>query len=174
MTLKRKLIVPLVVSSTLLACGCQAVQPARPSQVSQTPLIVDDAMQMRDWPQISARYEGTSVIAGHNGTMWQYTPEMQAKEGWARVLDVPLFLLNTVTMPFSLFYDKPAWREHNSRSPALEPSHHAMPPLPPYPAKADHPAPSSDPEEREPSMPDPVDPPPAQPLPAEPSTRPND
>ncbi len=185
-----KHVILLAAASVAALGGCQAVQPPKSSQLSQHTITEDGAMRMRDWPQVSARYEDMNLVAGHGGQMWEYNPEMQRREGWARALDVPMFLLNTVTLPFSIFYDQPIWRPYNSRTAAAETSYHGMPVLPPSPTAAsevpaDPAAPSepaepmdpapmpSDPAEPRQAAPDPVDPPPAQPAPSEPSTRPN-
>jgi len=70
-----------------LAAGCQATW-TKPQPVNQTPLIVDEAMQARQWPQTSVYYPATGVVAGpilglpwreqtYRGAVWEPTHTAQ-------------------------------------------------------------------------------------------------
>lgn len=61
----------LGIAALALTAGCQATWTA-PQPVNQTPLVVDEAMQLRDWPQMAVQYPSTGIVAGPViGFPWQ-------------------------------------------------------------------------------------------------------
>lgn len=67
--------------------GCQASW-TQPQAVNQTPLIIDEAMQLRNWPQSSVYHPSHGVVAGpvlglpwaeqnYRGVYWEPTHTAQ-------------------------------------------------------------------------------------------------
>jgi hypothetical protein len=120
--------------------GCQrqtAIAPA--DELSAQPILVDGAMQLRNWPATSATYENWSVVAGPHGFWWEqkydnnghYTgPGGEQNERVAAVTDSPLFLANLVTLPVALIVTPP-WAEVLNSGGAVPPTHTAAYPLTP-------------------------------------------
>jgi hypothetical protein len=107
--------------------GCQMHQNALPDPVIAPP-PPDEAMALRDWQQSSAVYANTSTVAGNTGFM--FMPKWDQPEWVYPLLDAPIFLLNVVTLPYSLIVTPP-WKPVEYRSATIEPTYTAMPPLPP-------------------------------------------
>src|SRR5215218_6143979 len=54
----------LASASLFVATGCQRTQPPRPDRLNDAPLVVDEAMQIRDWDRSTATYANGGVVAG--------------------------------------------------------------------------------------------------------------
>src|SRR5438270_704595 len=52
-----------------LAAGCEVKQPPPPEPVSHAPLVVDPAMQHRQWPVSVAHYANGSTVAWPTGAL---------------------------------------------------------------------------------------------------------
>src|SRR4051812_913628 len=61
-----------VVTST----GCRAYQNTPPEPFNAPPVVVDEAMQKRDWPMSVARYESGVTVAGPTGFYWEADPNL--------------------------------------------------------------------------------------------------
>jgi hypothetical protein len=108
--------------------GCQAkVPPAAVSPVNTTPLIVDEAMQKRDWERSTSYYPSGAAVAGGTGYVWQTHETIPGD--WRRVTDVPIAVLNIVCLPVGLLIESPFGKEmyHGEGVP---PTYTAQPPLP--------------------------------------------
>jgi len=66
-----------------LVAGCQQSW-TKPQAVNETPLIIDEAMQLRQWPQTAVYYPSHGVVAGpvwglpwreqtYRGVVWEPT-----------------------------------------------------------------------------------------------------
>src|SRR5690349_12219671 len=67
--------------------GCQRLGNTPPEQLNPTPLVVDEAMQRRDWqPPQPATYENMSVVARPTGVKWTTADDMPERR---RVLADP-------------------------------------------------------------------------------------
>lgn len=117
--------------------GCQRAPEPRAEDVSTEPLVVDEAMQARDWPQVAANFQAGGVDAGV--TRFPHQPQTQGggagralfgDERGNAVLDPVLFIGQSFMLPFTYFVDPP-FTKKNHRGVIYEPTYTAMPVLPP-------------------------------------------
>jgi hypothetical protein len=107
--------------------GCAAKVPPQPDPISHAPPVVDEAMQLRDWPITAAHYQdgstpgwATTFIFINNPNTPTWTPA---------VTETPLFAFNSLICPIVLICSPP-WQRIIYPSDGIEPSYNAMPPLP--------------------------------------------
>jgi len=108
--------------------GCQRAVNVPRGRVNETPLVVDEAMQIRDWDRSSAHYEDPRFIAGPTG-FWFISPG-ERPQWYYSATETPIFVAQTVMLPVTLLIT-PVWTPVRYAGETLEPTHHAMPPLPP-------------------------------------------
>jgi hypothetical protein len=115
---------------TPLLGGCALLQPVRNSQPAApnpTPLVVDQAMQVRDWDRVTAAYSNGDTIAGPTGFPYEarwYQPEWRYA-----AIEPPLFVGQSVALPVTLIFTPP-WTAIRYTGETVETSYTAMPPLP--------------------------------------------
>jgi hypothetical protein len=108
--------------------GCQRiVPPPQTSPVNTTPIVIDEAMQHRDWDRSTSYYANGGAIAGGTGYLWQTHETIP--EGDRRYTDVPVAAANFVSLPVGIFVDSP-FKKVVYRGEAVPPSYTAQPPLP--------------------------------------------
>src|SRR5450432_1038702 len=73
-----------------MQCPIQRVQNAPPAAENTTPLVIDQAMQVRDWDRVTAHYANGDTIAGPTGTPYEVRWNQPAWEYVA--LETPLFV----------------------------------------------------------------------------------
>src|SRR5215207_2253812 len=84
------------------AAGCQnIVPPPTKSAVNNTPLVVDEAMQVRDNERTTAYYANGATVAGGTGYIWQTHEAVKPEH--RRWTDAPVATLNIVAMPVGVF-----------------------------------------------------------------------
>jgi hypothetical protein len=111
--------------------GCQftqRVQNSPPELTSSTPMIVDGAMQIREWDRSTALYSNGDTVAGPTGFRYEarwYQPEWRYP-----IIETPLFVGQTLALPVTLALTPP-WSEMRYTGVTVEPTHTAMPLLPP-------------------------------------------
>ena len=117
--------------------GCTTNPPAKPEPVSTATLPVDEAMQRRDWPRTAAEFESGATIAG--ATRFPYAPQtvgdgasyaVLGPERSNALLDNLFFIGQSIALPFTYFVDPPFVKKEY-RGVIYEPTHFAMPLLPP-------------------------------------------
>src|SRR5688572_16554704 len=121
------------------AAGCQGVSRNQPlAPVNNTPLVVDEAMQVRDWDRSTNYYANGATVAGGTGYLWEVSDNANA--GHRRLLDAPVAVLNMVSMPVGVFVNSPFERQV-VRGETVPPTYTAQPPLPgePLPVNGDVP-----------------------------------
>ena len=88
------------------AAGCQTPPQGTRADVNDaaTPIAVDPAMALRDWPPTQAEYQGGRTVAGATGFGYESSPtrDADAYNPASLVVDPAIFLLNVVTAPFTL------------------------------------------------------------------------
>lgn len=176
--LKTRLFKSAIAVTALASFGCQRVVNIPQGRVIETPLEVDEAMQIRDWDRLVAYYENPRFIAGPTG-FWYETPYYPPKWYYA-VTDSFLFLGQTAGLPVTLVA-VPPWKMVEYAGETLEPTYHAMPPLPPASYEAEiaqefqplPPAPPEEPAMETPPQPQPPPAPEPPPPPAEPDIFPS-
>lgn len=99
-----------------------------PESLTAPVMDVDEAMQVRDWDQVTATYSSGATVAGPVG--FRYEPR-GGQESWRyQFLDIPLFLGNTALLPFA-FAKTPPWKPVEWKAGTIEPTYTGVPPLPP-------------------------------------------
>jgi hypothetical protein len=119
-----------VPSSTkdLLLHSTVRIKNSKPESLSAPEIDIDEAMQIRDWDQVTARYQSGATVAGPTGFLYQPKPGQPL---WHYgVVDGPLFMINTLLMPYA-FYRIPPWEPVEWKAATVEPTYTAVPPLPP-------------------------------------------
>ncbi len=109
------------------AGGCLKQAP-QPAPVSHAPLVIDDAMQRRQWPVVVAHYQNGETPAWPTGFVLDHNPD--APKWTAVATDGPLFLANIFAMPVGYAFT-PGWTRVIYPTGVVEPTYTAMPPLPP-------------------------------------------
>src|SRR5688572_18781243 len=95
-------VIAIVLAAATLAAGCQRiVPPPTRAPVNNTPLVVDEAMQVREHDRSTAYYANGATVAGGTGYLWQ-THEA-VKPGHRRFVEAPVAALNIVSMPVGVF-----------------------------------------------------------------------
>src|SRR5262245_40506701 len=111
--------------------GCTTAPPPTPEPVSGTPIVVDEAMQRRDWPQSTAQWANADVVAG--ATRFPYEPQTEGIDAhrgilgdeWSNsLLDTGFFVAQSVALPFTYFWDKPFVKKVH-QGVIYEPTHYA-------------------------------------------------
>lgn len=106
--------------------GCQVKQPGQPVALNDKPLIVDDAMQHRDWDATAAVYANGKVPAGADRFKFEASDSTVEDWGWAS--ETPLFVANSIVLPFTFITTPPLTRMENP-SVTTPVSYTAVPPL---------------------------------------------
>ena len=106
------------------AVGCQ--QRRGPEPVSEEPLTIDPAMQLRNWPRTSAQYVNGGVIAGPTGFFYQ--PREDEPTIQTMIAEPLMFPVQTALLPISLIVTPP-WTPVLYRGAVFEPHHNLQTPL---------------------------------------------
>src|SRR5688500_17907723 len=119
--------------------GCQGISHEQPpAPVNDTPLVVDEAMQIRDWDRSTNYYANGATVAGGTGYVWETADWVSP--GHRRFVDAPVAVLNFASMPVGLFVNSPFGKQV-ARGETVPPTYTAQPPLPgePMPVNSDVP-----------------------------------
>lgn len=135
----------VALATPLFLTGCQRIRPVQPDALNDEPLVVDEAMQIRDWDRSTAYYASGAVVAGDPRTRLEpkyesrlvettdpatgATQVRQERTGDARinyVADPAIGLANFVMIPFT-YFRTPPFTPVVSRGTIIPPSHYAMP-----------------------------------------------
>jgi hypothetical protein len=112
---------------SLAGCGFQSARNnPRPDPVNDSPLIVDEAMQQRNFERSSAYYQRSTVVAGPT---WLTFRGDEKAERTDLITDPMIFLTNVAVSPYAAVRD-PQWKAVEYQGASVPPTHHAMPPLP--------------------------------------------
>lgn len=105
--------------------GCQEKATSMRGEVSTDPLVVDSAMQQRQWEPTTAFYETGSTFNGTTG--FAYEPIPGKPRFTYLYADIGTFVANFATSPYTLLV-----ADGNASGAAkLPPSYTANPPMPP-------------------------------------------
>ena len=108
--------------------GCTFKQPPAPDPVSHAPLVLDEAMQHRNWSVSVAHYTNGATVAGPTASLLTYSENTPV---WAPlVLDPVIFMGNSLSAPV-VYMITPPWERVVYNRGFIEASNNAMPPLPP-------------------------------------------
>ena len=106
--------------------GCSPQPYSTRGDVNTEPLIVDAAMQQRDWDVTHAYYQNGSTLNWSTG--FAYVPKPDMPNTAYSVADTGTFLINVLTSPYTFFTQSGGVV---SGGVAVPPSYTAVPPLPP-------------------------------------------
>ncbi len=122
----RAILYPLS-SILILAPGC--VKETKPvATVNRAPLIVDEAMQQRNWSRSVVRFQNGETPATPTGFVLEHNKDAPK---WTPLLtDGPLFLANVFVMPIGYAFAAP-WERVIYPAGVTEPSYTAVPPVGP-------------------------------------------
>lgn len=109
--------------------GCQRTADIQEDPTfSMSPLVIDQAMQHRNWGASVVEYPNGAVVAGP--TLFPYETT-RTDPNWQQSLFAPvLFVGQTIILPFHAVVTPP-WTEVAYQGVDFEPTHTAVPPLPP-------------------------------------------
>ncbi len=117
------LVVGAVAWAVLLSAGCRRVRTSpEPDALNDTPLIVDEAMQIRDWDRSTAYYPSGAVVAGSPRRTFE--PRDDTRLSYAA--DPLIGLANFVIIPFT-YFSTPPFTKVPSRGAIVPPTHTAVP-----------------------------------------------
>jgi hypothetical protein len=124
---KRTIKVAAAVLAGGLAAGCQMKPMGYREPVNESPLLVDGAMEQRNWSPSTSYYASGAVPAG--GTGFIYEPSSKLPEFGQALVDPPLFMAQAVALPVTIFINQP-WTLRAYHGVIIEPTYTAQPPLP--------------------------------------------
>jgi hypothetical protein len=107
-----------------LVGGCRFASNEAPKMnLDQTPLIVDEAMQRRDWDRTPAYYANGDTVAGPNLVVVEGTgPDVVQ-----RVTDPTASVTNAIIAP-ATFILSPPWKDMVYQGMVIPPTYTAQPP----------------------------------------------
>jgi hypothetical protein len=115
----------IVLLAGISACALKHTPPADP--ITHAPLVVDEAMQLRQWDMSVAHYQNGATVGEPTSFLLTHRPN---EPKWTAALtDTPMFVLNSMASPVVLICS-PSWQRVIYPSGGLEASYNAMPPLP--------------------------------------------
>lgn len=120
-------------TATALLAGCSSLPIARqenapPDQLSDTPLLIDGAMQMREWDRSTSYYANGDTEANPTLFAFRSTPTPNPLVNAAT--ETPLFVAQVVALPINALITPP-WAPVTYTGVTTPPTFNAMPPLPP-------------------------------------------
>src|SRR5580700_3048177 len=99
----RAIVYPLS-SILLLTTGC--MKETKPvAAVDKSPLIVDEAMQQRNWPRTTVRFQNGETPAGPTGFVLKHSPD--APKWTPALTDAPMCVANICLVPFGYLFTPP-------------------------------------------------------------------
>jgi hypothetical protein len=117
----------VVLTICLLATGCALKHPPQADPISHAPIVVDEAMQLRQWPVSVAQYQNGATPG--LATTFLFINNPHTPPWTASITETPLFAFNSLISPVVLICSPP-WQQIIYPSDGIEPSYNAMPPLP--------------------------------------------
>lgn len=111
--------------SAVAATGCQRQAYVDRQRVDATPLVIDEAMQQRQWEPVTAYYENGDTYSRSTG--FAYAPTETPSPLMYAGTDTGTFAVNVLTMPYTLFQQRDGVV---SGGVMLPPSYTAVPVMP--------------------------------------------
>jgi hypothetical protein len=112
--------------SAVAMVGCSRIATPNPDVYSDTPLIVDEAMQRREWEPTVAYYPSGDVVAGPTG-FW-YRPKDDLGYVERQLVEVPIFVGQVALLPYRVIKE-PLTETKVYPGAIQEPTYTASPPL---------------------------------------------
>src|SRR5262245_61404853 len=114
-------------------CPIQKNANTPPEPENETTVIVDGAMQIRDWDRSVAYYANGDTIA--YPTLFNYQPHWYQPEPYYYFIETPLFICQTLCLPIAAVITPP-WVPTKYTGVTVGQTYTAMPVLPPTMATA--------------------------------------
>src|SRR4051794_39829680 len=121
-----KIKIALAIASLLPLTGCQFKQPPPQDRVNDIPLLVDEAMQKRDFERSTIVYPNGSAIAGSTGYMMETNSRIPYEA--TRATDPFVATGNILLLPITFPLSKP-WKAREFSGAKVPPTYTAQPPL---------------------------------------------
>ena len=134
--------IALIAAAGILSVGCQTMKSemsgmakcpvsrlknAPPDELNDSPLVVDGAMQLRDWQRSSAVYANGDTPAGPTGFL--YEPAWYQSEWRYPIIETPLSVAQMVALPVTLAITPP-WTTVTYTGATINTTYTAMPAMP--------------------------------------------
>jgi hypothetical protein len=117
--------ISVILGAALLAGGCQVAKPLEPSQVNTTPIVLDEAMANRLWPQSKCEVPSFSSTTGPAEVI--LVPSSSDDAVTAAAIEPGLFLADSLLLPVAMV-QTPPWAQIESPAYYLPPSYTVNPP----------------------------------------------
>jgi hypothetical protein len=114
-------------NSSMMSCPISKIQNAPPDELNDSPLVVDGAMQLRDWQRAEATYANGDTPAGPTG--FNYEPAWNQSGYRYPIVETPLFIGQTLLLPVTLTMNPP-WTEKVYTGATIGTTYNGMPALP--------------------------------------------
>ena len=124
--MRRLSILAVAALGTVVLAGCSPQLYTTQGPVSTDPIVVDQAMQQRQWDPVTARYENGQTFSPTTG--FGYSSNGYNTPYAYAATDTGTFVVNVITMPYTIYQQ---WDGVLSGGVQLPPSYTANPPLPP-------------------------------------------
>src|SRR4051794_23689414 len=100
--------------------GCQNIsKPPAADEYNNSPLVIDEAMQRREWEAVNAPYESGDFVAGPTG-FW-YAPKDDLGYTQRQLVESPMFVGQVILLPYTLSV-QPPWSDVVYRGAVQEPT----------------------------------------------------
>ena len=107
--------------------GCQGNVPPARERIDASPLIVDEAMQRREWDRQTSFYANGDTVDGGNGYMFRTHETIPPAA--RTVVEPAVTTTNMVLLPIGVFVNSPFARKVDEGA-VIPPTQSAMPVLP--------------------------------------------
>lgn len=118
----RKLLPLIVAASALLGCAQQRPAPTPP------PMVIDEAMQRRDFDRSVAHYPNGDTVAGVNRFPFRRRRPGGVNDYQGGAVDIVVSMAETVALPFTYLFIPP-FEPQVSHGEDIPPTYTAMPPM---------------------------------------------
>jgi hypothetical protein len=118
--LRRALALAALAAASVSLFGCAGPPGATPPEPVVSTMVIDKAMQQRNFEPAYANFTNTTVMTGNNGVSVEPKPDQPDYNYY--VLDTTTFLANVLLMPVSAF-EVPPGKDVPNRGPAFAPSY---------------------------------------------------
>jgi hypothetical protein len=109
-----------------VGAGCQSNVSTATDDYNNAPLVIDEAMQRREWEPVTASYESGDTVAGPTG--FKYVPRNDLGYVQTQLVEPALFVGQVLILPINMIAEPPG-TDVVYRGAVQEPTYTAVPPL---------------------------------------------
>jgi hypothetical protein len=125
-TLRRTALAVTLAVGAVVGCMPPGQRPNEP--VNTTPVVVDEAMDRRDWEPTTAYYANGDTYGGHT-RFWAQEPGRPRPVWQQIVIDPFLFIGQVAYLPFT-YFTVPPFEPKVTQGQVIAPTHYGVPPVP--------------------------------------------